>query len=92
MKSVFGVISLLVALAVVGVLASRQLKTANIATPSLAAASASAAVAAGVVLPAAASSGTPAEQSKQIQQQVMNDVMKAIQQGADADADKKDPQ
>ena len=91
MKAIFGVISLLVALAVVGVLASRQLKTANIATPSLAGVSASAALAAGVVLPAA-SAGTPAEQSKQIQQQVMTDVMKAIQQGADADADKKEPQ
>lgn len=85
MKAVFGVISLLVVLAIVGVLASRQLKATTAVTPM----AASAAAAASVVLPAA-SGGTPAEQSKQVQDQVLNDVMKAMQQGADAD--KKEPQ
>ena len=89
MKAVFGVISLLVVLAIVGVLASRQLKATTALAPSPAAASAAAA--AGVVLPVA-SGGTQVEQSKQVQEKVLNDVMKAMQQGAGADADKQEPQ
>ena len=80
MRAVFGVISLLVVLAVVGLLASRQLRTAGLA---------------GAVQPhaggAAASAATPREQARQVQQQVAADVAKALEQGTAArrdDADK----
>ena len=82
MKAMFGVVSLLVALAIVGLLAARQLKTA--------APSASSGAAAGVVLPDVAASGTVREQSQQIQQKVKDDVTKALQQGAAARKDTSD--
>ncbi len=74
MKAMFGVVSLLVALAIVGLLAARQLKTA---APS---------VSSGDV----AASGTVREQSQQIQQKVKDDVTKALQQGAAARKDTSD--
>ena len=74
MKAMFGVVSLLVALAIVGFLAARQLKTA---APS--------AQTAGV-----AASGTVREQAQQVQQQVRDDVTKALQQGAAARKDTPD--
>ncbi|HZE91294.1 MAG TPA: hypothetical protein VE029_06235 [Rhizobacter sp.] len=79
MKAIFGVVSLLVVLAVVGVLASRQMKALPGVAQSPAGASA-----------AAANAGSVAEQSRQLQDQVRNDVAKALEQGAAArqDADK----
>jgi hypothetical protein len=77
MKAMFGVVSLLIALAIVGFLAARQLKTV---TPS--ATAGATATAAGVALPDIAASGTVREQSQQIQQKVKDDVAKALQQGA----------
>jgi hypothetical protein len=76
MRAIFGVVSLLVVLAVVGLLVSRQLKAVSSA-----------------VAPAAASApaptGTLREQSQQLQQRVVTDVSKALEQGARKDeADK----
>ncbi|MDH5539993.1 MAG: hypothetical protein OEY03_11375 [Rhizobacter sp.] len=57
MRLVFGVIGLLVVVAIVGLIARKQLQTATLTAPSEAAA-------AGATLPTA--SGTPAEQSRQL--------------------------
>jgi hypothetical protein len=87
MKAMFGMISLLVALAIVGLLAVKQLRSA---APSVAAgsnSSAAAAAAAGVALPRMAASGTVREQSQQIQNKVKDDVAKALQQGVEARKD-----
>ena len=78
MRAVFGVVSLLVVLAIVGMLASRQIKAVNTSVSS----------AAGQALPGAASvaaAGTVREQSQQLQQRVADDVAKAMQQGARKD-------
>ena len=83
MRAIFGVVSLLVALAIVGLLASRQLKATSQAI--------------GTALPPVAGesapvlTGTVREQSQQLQQKVQADVMKALEVGAAArkdDADK----
>jgi hypothetical protein len=76
MKALFGIVSLLVALAVVGLLVARQLQTV---APSVAPA---AAAAAGV--PAFAASGNVREQAVQLERKVQNDVAKALAQGAAA--------
>ena len=76
MKALFGIVSLLVALAVVGLLAARQLQAV---APSVAP---SAAAAAGV--PAFAASGNVREQAQQLQRKVQDDVAKALAQGAAA--------
>ncbi len=70
MRLVFGVLSLLLVVAVVATVARRQLSSV---APSLAP---SAAAQAG--LPAAG--GTPAQQSRQLQRQVADDVNKLMQQ------------
>ena len=70
MRAFFGALSLLVVLAVVGLLVKSQLgaigHTVSSAAP-------------GAVLPA---SGTVHEQSQQLQQRVKDDVTKALEQGA----------
>ena len=78
MRAVFGVVSLLVVLAVVGLLASRQLKSVSggVATALVPA------------LPGAASvppGATVREQSQQLQKQVADDIAKAMAQGARKD-------
>jgi hypothetical protein len=70
MKAMFGIVSLLLALVVVGVLATRQLKAGSAPLSASTAASATAAPA------------TPHEQSRQVQQQVRDDLNRALQQGA----------
>jgi hypothetical protein len=82
MKAMFGMVSLLIALAIVGFLAARQLKTA--APSATSGATTAAAATAGVALPGVAASGTVREQSQQIQQKVKDDVTKALQQGVEA--------
>ncbi len=72
MRAVFGVVSLLVVLAIVGMLASRQMKAVKTSVP---AATSSAAAGAGAA-------PTVREQSQQIQQQVQSDVSKMLEQGA----------
>lgn len=81
MKAIFGVVSLLVALAIVGIVATRQLKAVGKAG-------------AAATPPATTSASAPAptvrEQARLTQAQVANDIAKAAQQGAarQADADK----
>jgi hypothetical protein len=84
MRAIFGVVSLLVMVAIVGLLASRQLKTVN-SSVSSAAAQAAPAGASG----APALAGTVPEQSRQVQQQFVNDVTKAMEQGARKDESDK---
>jgi hypothetical protein len=71
MKSMFGLVGILVVFAIVGVLVKTQLKFASSAvTP--------AAAAAGVTIKAS-EGATPAQESQQIQQQVKDKVNAAIQ-------------
>ena len=84
MKAMFGVVSLLVALAIVGLLAARQLKAV---APSIAPGAAGAEAAA---VPSFAGSGTLREQSQQLQQKVQDDVTKALAQGAASRAEQAD--
>ena len=66
MKALVGGVSLLIALALVGVLASRQFKaTAQVAAPAASNAS---------------TSSTVKQQSTQVQEQVRNDIAKAMEQ------------
>jgi len=78
MRAMFGVVSLLVVLAIVGIVASRQLKAVN---------------AVGVA-PATSTSPAPAgnvrEQSQQLQQRMKSDVAGALQQGADRSQEQVD--
>ncbi len=79
MRAVFGVVSMLIVLAVVAFLAARQLKSAapRVAAPGAAAAS-------------APLSGNVGEQLRQVQQQVGADVAKALEQGAAARKEEAD--
>jgi multidrug efflux pump subunit AcrB len=70
MRVVFGVLSLLVVVAIVGFLAKKQLGRA----------SAPVAVPPAEGVPSVASGGTPAQQSQQLQQQVKKDVESLMQQ------------
>ena len=78
MKAIFGVVSLLVALAIVGLVAVKQLKAVGqVAAPE--------ASSAGVPLaPSMAGSGTVREQAQQLQNKVAADAVKALEQGAAA--------
>lgn len=67
MRVVFGVVGLLVALAIVGIVAKKQLQATGQVAASIA---------------PAASGGNVAQQSRQIQQQVQRDVTRALEQGA----------
>ncbi len=71
MRAVLGVVSLLVVLAVVGVLATKQLGTIGRSVSSESSQAAA--------LPASA---TVREQSQQLQQRVRTDVTRALEQGA----------
>ena len=73
MKAIFGVVSLLVVLAIVGLLASRQMKTAV----GVSAGADGAVAASSAVAPA-----TVREQSQQIQDKVRDDVARALEQSA----------
>ena len=79
MKAVFGVVSLLVALAIVGLVAVKQLKAVGQGGGPTAAA------AAGVpAVPQMSGSGTVRDQSRELQNRVANEAMKAMNQGAEA--------
>lgn len=73
MRVVFGVLSLLVALAIVGIVAKKQLQAVGSIPNQTGAGSTTAGPAASTVR----------AQSQQMQQQVLNDVNKALQQGTD---------
>lgn len=75
MRIIFSVVGLLVVVAIVGVLAKHELQATRMIVPADGAASAT-------VL-----SGTPAQQSRQLQRQVTDDINKALQQGMQRDAD-----
>jgi hypothetical protein len=78
MRAVFGLVSLLVVLAVVGLAVSKQLKsTALSAVPTGVAASA----------PEGRAAVTALEQSQRIQEQVRSDLTKAVEQGAHKELD-----
>ena len=70
MRAIFSIVSLLVVLAIVGVLVKRQLQATGQTV--------------GAVAPAASGAANVVEQSRQVQQQIKSDIGKALQQGADA--------
>ncbi len=80
MKPLFGVVGLLLALAVVGIVAVKQLNAVSRSVGSAAQVDTSAS--SSQITPAAASTGTLVEQSKQIQDKVRSDIAKALEQGA----------
>jgi hypothetical protein len=71
MKAVFGLVSLLLALAIVGVLVKKQMRGVSgpVDTPP-----------AGVVIPSTTPGATPQQQSQQIQQQFKQSLDEAMQQ------------
>ena len=85
MKAVFGVVSLLVALAIVGLVVVKQLKAVGHVGGSMAASHE-----AGAVAPQLSGSGTVREQTQQLQDKVADDVAKALSQGAAARKDEAD--
>jgi hypothetical protein len=80
-KALFGMVSLLVVVAIVGMLAARQLR--SVSAP-LAAAGGSSGV------PSVAASGTLRQPARQMEQQVADDAAKALAQGAQARQDAAD--
>ena len=88
MRAVFGVVSLLIVLAVIGGLAVKQMRASSQA---LGAAAVSAAPPAANGTSAPALTGNVRQQSQQLQQRVRDDVARAVEQGAasrKAEADK----
>jgi hypothetical protein len=75
MRAIFGVLGLLITLAIVGVLAVKQLRATGQVSAALPPAT------------AGASAATVREQSQQIQQKVQSDITKALEQGAAARKD-----
>ena len=69
MKALFGVVSLLVALAIVGLITVKQLKAVGGDVPAV---------------PQMSGSGTVRDQSHELQNKVANDAIKAMNQGAEA--------
>ena len=86
MRALFGVVSLLIALAIVGLVAVRQLKAVG-RTGSPTAASAEVPAA-----PQMSGSGTVRDQSRELQNKVANDAVKAMSQGAAARNDESEKQ
>jgi hypothetical protein len=73
MRGMFGLVSLLLVVAIVGLLAKKQLGSLTQVAPP-------AATAAGVAMPATTPGATVKEQSQQIQQQYKQQVESAVQQ------------
>ena len=86
MKAMFGVVSLLIALAIVGLVAVRQLKAVGKVAPA-AGTSANTDMAA---VPQMSGSGTVREQARELQNQVANEAIKAMNQGAAARRDESE--
>lgn len=68
MRAIFSIVSLLAVLVVVGMLAKKQLQATGQVV--------------GTAAPTAGASGTVAERSRQVQQQIKSDVGKLLEQGA----------
>ena len=79
MRAIFGIVSLLVVLAIVGVLASKQLKSVNQSVGSSMPPAQPGAAADSTISPAPTN---VREQSQQIQQRVTSDIQKSMEQGA----------
>ncbi len=79
LKALFGVVSLLVALVIVGLIAVKQLKAVGQVGRAGAASEA-----VGVAVPQMSGSGTVREQARQLQNKVANDAVNAMNQGAAA--------
>ncbi|MDI1268790.1 MAG: hypothetical protein Q8M93_06425 [Polaromonas sp.] len=79
MRAIFGVLSLLMVVAIIGVLAKKQLSPAPV---KLAPADA------GLALPAPAAGATPQQQSQQIQNQMRQSIENAMQQARPMPEDK----
>ena len=92
MKAMFGVVSLLVALVIVGLLTVRQLKAVgHVGGGTGAGAAAAASTSDGVpALPAMSGSGTVREQVVQLQNKVAADAIKAMNEGAAARSEAAD--
>jgi len=74
-KAIFGVISLLIVVALAGFVAGKQLKSLRQGA---------------VIAPAAAGSANPNVAAQQLQQKVRDDVAKALEQGAQNNARSED--
>jgi hypothetical protein len=85
MRALFGVVSLLVALAIVGLVAVKQLKAVgHVGGPG-------ASAAAGLPpVPQMSGSGTVRQQAQQLENKVANDVVRAMNQGAEARKDESE--
>lgn len=83
MRALFGVVSLLVALAIVGLVAVKQFK----AVGKTGAAAAQSDLPA---LPQMSGSGSVADQSRELQQRVADDVANAMKRGAEARKDESE--
>ena len=83
MRALFSIVSLLVVLAIVGLIAARQMKTAVPVLPAPTPAATSDAVTTEAAQPQPPP-GNVREQSQQLQQRVQSDVAKALEQGAAA--------
>lgn len=81
MKALFGGVSLLVALAIVGLVAVRQLKAIG---------QSGRPAATGAGLPPMSASGTVGQQARQLEKQVADDVVNAMNRGAAAREDASD--
>ena len=79
MRAIFSILSLVIVVAVVGLLAKKQLSPVSGAAITLPADS-------GVVLPATTPGATPQQQSQQIQEQVKKSLDAAVQQRAVPDS------
>ncbi|MEO8023286.1 hypothetical protein [Polaromonas sp.] len=79
MRAVFGVLSLLIVVLIVGLLVKKQLSPAPVKV---------APADAGVILPAPAAGATPQQQSQQLQQQVRQQLESTLQQARPMPEDK----
>jgi hypothetical protein len=79
MRAVFGVLSLLIVVAIIGVLAKKQLSPAPVKV---------APADAGLALPAPAADATPQQQSQQIQNQMRQSIENTMQQARPMPEDK----
>ncbi len=79
MRAIFGVLSLLIVVAIIGVLAKKQLSPAPVKV---------APADAGLVFPAPAAGATPQQQSQQIQHQMRQSIENTMQQARPMPEDK----
>ena len=89
MRGVFGLVGLVVALAIVGVLAKKQLAATRTPVPSLQLPVASGGAATLAPAPAPAPAGTVREQNQQVQQQVKQQMEGLMQQARPMPDDSK---